>query len=412
MTREQVHTAGKTVDERPGLAVIAPTQEWYRHALHRRLVREIPELRLHSIYTHAQGVTHRQRRDESDINAVFFDNGQSAADRNSISNQFANLSRSKRIFEYLKEHRVKAAIILGYNDIGLLRLFRRCRRAGIHSYLWSDSNAAGDRATGIKRLLKAAIIRSVSRQADAVFVCGSLGRDFYTAYGVPESKIIYSPYEPDYDLIKALPQQTIEETRQAFKIDQGRKRFVFCGRLVPAKRPDLVVRSFVKIAHDRPDWDLLIIGSGELRSQLEADIPEDLKHRITLTGFLGEQSQISALYRLSHVLVHPCEIEPWGLIINEAVAAGLAVITTTACGAGVELVESGVNGVLIPPASTEPLTQAMLKLSEPGVAERFGTQSANVLDRWRQSADPVLGIRRALNRAGLVAPAPENNTNT
>ena len=348
---------------KPGFAIVAPTQEWYRHALHRRIVREIPELRLHSIYTHAQGVAHRARRDESDINAVFFDSGQSTGERNKLSNQLDNLRRGRRIFEYFKANNVKAAVILGYNDLGILRLYQRSKRAGIKTFLWSDSNAAGDRATGLKRTLKGTIIRHVASRTDAVLVCGSLGKAFYTSYGVPESKIIYSPYEPDYQQIRALPQSVIDDTRAKFKLDPDRRRFVFCGRLVPIKRPDLAISAFVNIANERPDWDLLIIGDGEMRTQLDAFVPAELKDRVTFTGFIGEQAQVSALYRLSDVLLHPCEIEPWGLIINEAVAAGLAVVTTTACGAGVELVETGVNGFLVPPGAAEPLTQAVRTIS-------------------------------------------------
>lgn len=387
---------------KPGFAIVAPTQEWYRHALHRRIVREIPELKLHSIYTHAQGVAQRDRRDESDINAVFFDSGQSTGERNKLSNQLDNLRRGRRIFEYFKANNVKAAVILGYNDLGILRLYQRCKRAGIKTFLWSDSNAAGDRAAGLKRTLKGAIIRHVASRTDAVLVCGSLGKAFYTSYGVPESKVIYSPYEPDYHQIRALPQAVIDDTRAKFKLDPNRRRFVFCGRLVRIKRPDLVISAFVNIANERPDWDLLIIGDGEMRAELEAAVPEELKHRVTLTGFLGEQAEVSALYRLSDVLLHPCEIEPWGLIINEAVAAGLAVVTTTACGAGVELVETEVNGFLVPPGQTEPLTQAVRTISEPGTADRMKAQSQNVLDRWQQKADPVRGIRQALARAGVI----------
>lgn len=397
-------------EHKPGLAIVAPTQEWYRHALHRRLVREIPELRLHSVYTHAQGVAERERRDESDINAVFFDSGQSTRERNKLGNQLDNLRRGKRIFEYFRANDVKAAVILGYNDLGILRLYQRCKRAGIKTFLWSDSNAAGDRATGLKRAVKGAIIRHVASRTDAVLVCGSLGKNFYTSYGVDGSKIIYSPYEPDYAQIRALPQSVIDDTRTQFKLDPNRRRFVFCGRLVRIKRPDLAVRAFLSVASERPDWDLVIIGDGEMRAELEASVPEELKHRVTFTGFLGDQQQVSALYRLSDVLVHPSEIEPWGLIINEAVAAGLAVVTTTSCGAGVELVEPGFNGFLVPPGESEPLTQAVRGVSEPGATDRFKAESQNVLDRWQQKADPVRGIRLALARAGVLQDQTNPNT--
>lgn len=390
-------------DTRPGLAIVAPTQEWYRHALHRRIVAEIPELRLHSIYTHAQGLAHRDRRDESDVNAVFFDDGSASGERNRLGNQQANLERGSRIFRYFRENNVRAAVILGYNDIGLILLFHRCARAGITTFLWSDSNAAADRATGLKRIVKGAVIRRVARLADSVLVCGSLGRAFYTSYGVPESRIIYSPYEPDYAQIRALPEETIHATRQRFELDPARKRFVFCGRLVRIKRPDLALRAFLNIAPERPDWDLVIVGDGDMRQELEQSVPGDLRHRVRFTGFLSDQAHVSAIYRLCDVLVHPSEVEPWGLIINEAAAAGLAIVSTTSCGAAVELVENAQNGFLIPPATLEPLEQALLSLSEPLATQRFKDHSRVALDRWQTTADPVTGLLTALARAGHIA---------
>lgn len=387
---------------KPGLAIVAPTQERYRHALHRRIVAEIPEFKLHSIYTHTQGVANRAQRDESDVNAVFFDTGEATPDRNKPANQLNNIRRANRILGYFKENNVKAAILLGYNDICMLSLFRKCKRAGIKTYLWSDSNVKADTATGIKRAIKRRIIRYVDRLSSGMFVCGSLGRDFFKSYGVDESRIIYSPYEPDYSLIKDLPDEAIERTREHYKIDKGRKRFVFCGRLVQAKRPDLAIRSFLDVANERPDWDLILIGGGDALEDLKTMVPDDLAHRILFTGFIDDQQAISSLYRLSDVLVHPCEIEPWGLIINEAAAAGLAIITTKACGAGPELVEDGRNGFLIEPGTSEELTQAMLRTTEPGAADTFKRESAGVLTRWSQQADPVMGIRKALVRDGLI----------
>lgn len=386
----------------PGLAIVAPTQERYRHALHRRIVAEIPEFKLHSIYTHTQGVANRAQRDESDVNAVFFDTGEATPDRNKPGNQLNNIRRANRILNYFKENNVKAAILLGYNDICMLSLFRKCRRAGIKTYLWSDSNAMADSATGIKRTIKQRIISYVDRLSSGIFVCGSLGRDFFKNYGVHESRIIYSPYEPDYSMIRNLPDEAIERTRELYKLDSNRRRFVFCGRLVPAKRPDLAIRSFLQTAKERPDWDLLMIGGGDALGELKSMVPAELTQRVLFTGFIDDQEAISSLYRLSDVLVHPCEIEPWGLIINEAAAAGLAIITTKACGAGPELVEDGQNGFLIEPGTSEELTQAMIRISEPGAADTFKRESAGVLTRWSQQADPVMGIRKALARDSLL----------
>jgi len=393
-------------DTRPGLAVVAPTQEWYRYALHLRLVREIPEFRLHSIYTHATSDVHRKRRDESDINAVFFDTGESVEHRNRLVNQLRNLRRGNQIFRYFLRNNVKAAIILGYNDIGLVRLFQRCKRAGIRTFLWSDSNIAKDLATGPKKALKRAAIRHVTSLADAVLVCGTAGKRYYLAYDVPASKIIYSPCEPDYALIENMPEHALTQAAATFGVDRSRKRFIACGRLIDIKRYDLAIEAFKAVARDRPGWDFLIVGDGRERPDLESRVPEDLKNRIRFLGYIDDPAAVGALYRLSDVLVHPCVFESWGLIFNEAAAAGLAIVATSSCGAALDLVEADGNGLLVEPGDLTSLTQAMLRASDTGVTERFRARSPLVLERWKQLADPVLGVRTALARAGILPGTP------
>ncbi|HED53494.1 MAG TPA: glycosyltransferase [Phycisphaerales bacterium] len=391
-----------TQDTRPGLAIVAPTQERYRHALHRRIVHEIPEFRLHSIYTHSAGAVYRNKRPESDINAVFFDTGEPTTERQSLKNQFRNYQRGRKIFKYLCDNNIRAAIILGYNDIGLLHLFSTAHRSGVRLFLWADSNAAGDHATGLKRYLKNRIIRFVDNHTDFIFTCGSLGENFYRDYGVSSDKIRYSPCEPDYGLINTIGQESIAAVRDQYGLDPRRKRFVFCGRLVNNKRPDLALETFLKIADDRPLWDLVLIGDGPERSRLESMIPDILKHRVTFTGFLDDQVKVSAIYRICDILVHPCDYEPWGLIINEAAASGLAIITTSSCGSGVELVEDGKSGFLIDPGDAASLKNAMLVISKDDNAETFKARSRQMLQSWRHRADPVRAIRKALHDVGLL----------
>jgi glycosyltransferase involved in cell wall biosynthesis len=126
-----------------------------------------------------------------------------------------------------------------------------------------------------------------------------------------------------------------------------------------------------------------------------------LRSRVTWTGFLGDQRDVSALYRASDVLVLPSDYEPWAVVINEAAAAGLAIVCTDVVGAAAELVRDGVNGRLFPPGHLDRLVTA---LSEVTNAERVAGLKANsrvVLDDWRRRGDPVEGLRRALISVGV-----------
>jgi glycosyltransferase involved in cell wall biosynthesis len=124
-------------------------------------------------------------------------------------------------------------------------------------------------------------------------------------------------------------------------------------------------------------------------------VPERLRGRVTFTGFLQMQD-VRCCYHLSQVLVHPSEFEPWALVINEAAAAGMAIIATYVTGAAVELVRDNVNGYLISPGSQRELEDALLAFSDAATLERFRSASMRRLEEWRLAADPIDGLRKAV----------------
>jgi glycosyltransferase involved in cell wall biosynthesis len=130
-------------------------------------------------------------------------------------------------------------------------------------------------------------------------------------------------------------------------------------------------------------------------------VPERLRARVVWTGFLGVQADVTAVYRLSDVLVLPSDFEPWALVVNEAVAAGLAVVASDAVGAALELVQDGVNGYLFPAGDVAVLTDRLLKVTDQANLHRMKAASPQVLADWRAKADPVNGLRAALHSAGL-----------
>ena len=135
---------------------------------------------------------------------------------------------------------------------------------------------------------------------------------------------------------------------QKHGLTKGRRRLLFSGRLIPVKRPDLLVDAFVALAEQRPEWDLVILGDGDLKESLQKSVPSCLQDRIFWIPFQSEQQEVSAIYRACDLLVLPSNYEPWALVINEAVAAGLAVVATAVVAAAAELVVDGENGYLVP----------------------------------------------------------------
>jgi glycosyltransferase involved in cell wall biosynthesis len=392
-----------TADGRPALAVISNSCPPYRLHVLRRIVREIPQIKLFSVFTHEISNSTWAFDPPAEIGPVSFGRGEPAAAPMNPSWAVREWRKGGRIIDWLKAQQVRAVVIGGYNDPGRLRVIRWCHQHDVPCFLQADSNVLDDTQTaGIRARIKKAVVSRVVRWCDALLVCGRLGKEYFFKYGARDEQIFYHPYEPDYSLIRALPADAVERARARFGIRPDRRLMIYSGRLVPVKRVDLLIDAFAAIADRRPEWDLLIIGDGPLRAELQSRLPERLRSRATWTGFMDDQTTVSALYRAGDVLVLPSEYEPWALVINEAAAAGLAIVASNIVGAAAELVRDGVNGHIFASRNLDQLTECLLDVTDASRIDSMKSASARVLEDWRRRADPIDGLKQALQRATVL----------
>jgi glycosyltransferase involved in cell wall biosynthesis len=102
------------------------------------------------------------------------------------------------------------------------------------------------------------------------------------------------------------------------------------------------------------------------------------------------------------VLILPSDYEPWALVINEAAASGLAIVSSSVVGASYELVRDGVNGFVFPPGDLAAATAALRSATDPERVETLKAGSQIVLEDWRRDGDPVHGLRAALRHCGVL----------
>jgi 1,2-diacylglycerol 3-alpha-glucosyltransferase len=109
-------------------------------------------------------------------------------------------------------------------------------------------------------------------------------------------------------------------------------------------------------------WHLVLCGDGELRPQIEQQIQKyGLSNYVHLPGFL-QQAELIPYYAHAGCLIHSSIQEQWGLVVNEAMAAGLPVIVSNRCGCHEDLVLEGINGFSFDPENVEALTHLMMKI--------------------------------------------------
>jgi glycosyltransferase involved in cell wall biosynthesis len=384
-------------DGRPVLAIVCNAQTPYRLHLHRRIAAEIPELKLHSVYHWPVGFDAFTALEDS-IGPVPLCQAPPRRLPGRLAQEWA---AGGRVICWLKRQNIAAVVVLGYSDLARFRVLRWCQRNRLATLMWGDSNVLLDRPAGIKRLLKGPIVKRIVSRCDAWLPCGSLGRQYFLRYGARADRIFLFPNEPDYDLIRKCDAERIERVKAEFGFKDQRRRLVYSGRLVPVKRVDLAIDAFASIAAGRPQWDLVIAGKGPLEESLRARVPAALRDRVIWTGFL-EQPDLSAVYRLSDALVLPSSYEPWALVLNEATAAGLAIVSSDVVGAAPELVSEGENGMTFRSEDRAALVEALLRVTDEGNIEKMKAASPRVLARWCEIADPVTGLRRALEACGAL----------
>ena len=144
---------------------------------------------------------------------------------------------------------------------------------------------------------------------------------------------------------------------------QGKRVILFMARLVPMKGPDILARSFSRIASRFPDAVLLVAGpaSEKHRGRMEAVLERaGVRDRVVFSGPLSAHEQRSA-YACAELFALPSRFEGFGIVILEAMAAGLPVVISDRCCGTRSLVAEAEAGLVVPPED-EPFAEAMAAL--------------------------------------------------
>lgn len=133
--------------------------------------------------------------------------------------------------------------------------------------------------------------------------------------------------------------------------------FLFSGSLIARKGVDLLAAAFLRLAGEVPNVRLKIAGDGELRQALVKKLAS-VSERVEFVGF-RDWHELPREYASADVLCVPSRYDGWGLVVPEGLASGLPVIATDRMGAGLEFIEKGLNGWLIPAGDEDALLNAM-----------------------------------------------------
>jgi glycosyltransferase involved in cell wall biosynthesis len=400
---------GAVTMRRPGLAVISLLPRPDRVHFLERVARGLPDVELHSLFLRRGTFLGRRAGVSPEINPVVFGASDVTESRPSRGVPiWADWANGGRAIAYLREHRVGMVILNGYRSVALLRALAWCRRAGVPVLLRADSNIESERAahpSAVFRGLKRLIVGPVVRSCDAVMPMGELGVRYFEQYGATRDLCFYSPNVTDFERFSGVCESEAARFRERHGLGQDRKRILICGRMVPIKRFDLVIDAFAAFGARHPEWDLVGVGTGPLEGELRARVPSGMPDRVHWLGMIPWE-ELPAAYACAHVFVLPSDIEPWGIVLQEAMLAGNAAIATRVTQAADEIIEDGVSGRLIEPGSVTALLAALEDVCDPEHLDAYRENARRAMDAWLERRDPVAWIRRALEHFGVTAGAP------
>ena len=213
------------------------------------------------------------------------------------------------------------------------------------------------RAAAHSRIRDAAL-RLLYRSCSRLLYVGERSRDHFRRLGVPEGKLIFSPYCVDtsaFDCSEAVRPQLRRAARAQLGIPADATVLLFSGKLSPRKAPDLLLQA-VRMLAEKPA--VVFLGSGELQHTLQrAAAASGINAHFP--GFQN-QTQLSPYYHAADLLVLPSlHSETWGLVVNEALHHGLPCVVSNAVGCAPDLIDPSVTGEIAVAGSADSLAAAI-----------------------------------------------------
>jgi glycosyltransferase involved in cell wall biosynthesis len=171
------------------------------------------------------------------------------------------------------------------------------------------------------------------------------------------------------------------------------------ARFIGLKNLDGLLEAFARFRslRQKSDLKLVLLGDGPERSALEKKRDDLRLNEVVMMPGFKQYEGIGVYYSLADVFVHLSRIEPWGLVVNEAMAAGLPVIVSNSCGCALNLVQPGVNGFLVEYDDIDGVANCLARLDDDlELRARMGERSSAIISEWGPERFAIGAIEAAL----------------
>ncbi len=285
-----------------------------------------------------------------DRNAMWFSKGSYYSLDNSDGRVFC-----KKCIRSLSDYSL--VIIYDYSEKTAAELIIGCRLKKVRYIINCDGVMLTPHGNAFKDIAKRFLIRGAS----AYFASGDHAAEYFLGYGA-DGRLIhrhnFSTLHKNDILRRELTADEKMSLRKEHGLPADKKIALAVGRFIPLKRYDVLIRLWENMTDE---YCLLLIGGGPEKDSYEKYISENVITNVIIEDF-HRPEELYEFYRASDIFVHPTSYDVWGLVINEAMANGLPVISTDKCVAALELIRQGVNGYVVPLGDDADMTDKAAEL--------------------------------------------------
>ncbi len=258
------------------------------------------------------------------------------------------LRLARAVWRALDRLNPEVVLVPGYYTLPALAAAAWARVRGRTGVLMTESTAADHRRSAWKERLKGWLIRGLFRWA----VAGGVAHVRYLrALGFPADRIARF-----YDVVdnEGYRERAEELRRSSTPAEAGLPAtpyFLYVGRLAAEKNIEALLQAWLRYREGGGLWPLVLVGDGPSAAGLRATAENSAYAGDAHFAGLRGSRELPPFYAFAGCFVLPSTREPWGLVVNEAMASGLPVIVSDRCGCAEDLVMHGRNGLIFNPAA-------------------------------------------------------------
>jgi glycosyltransferase involved in cell wall biosynthesis len=271
---------------------------------------------------------------------------------------------------------VDVVILNGYQSI-VSQTILRAYADQVPCIFWGEKMVGA--SSGIKGRLQK-VFSGALNQCQAIAAIGSHAQqDYQTRF--PNHPVFNIPYYCNLSEF----QTSVERPHDPITI-------LFCGQMIERKGVDLLLQAFERLVQSGTKARLLLVGREAELPEMMRSLSPETQQQINYAGF-HDPEYLPQFFEQADLFVLPSRYDGWGVVVNQALGAGLPIICSDAVGASIDLVEPGINGAIVPAGDAMALYKSLYFYTQCPEAIQQASQASK-----RKSAiwSPEVGANRWL----------------